>query len=779
MNIIRIYSIFICLLALILPAPAQNFITTAQGFRHEFVCNIIAASTTDERDQPSQTLTGLAVSPIGDIYVGKPGQPGDERRMIHVVTHYEVGQNELQNIITDKIETFVTDSMFSVLTGPVGPVDVQGIAVDSGGTVYFADRAGGRVWSAVPDSDEDGLSNGLVVFSQFAELSGPSNIAFRQQNGFTQSLYVTATNAVGSARAVFALDPDENNDGISDGWDRFASFNVTVPPPAAPMGLAFELLGSGPSSRDLFVAHESVGLYRLDPDVNNDGETDGIRQISTTFRGSLAWQTTTAGGGGTDLFVVRALSGSNSDTVTRFTFRSNGTIDTFTDLATGFHAPIAIAAGLRGDIFVLERTTGNLYRVSASSSTAPNVIITPGIGLVYNMDSLSNYANSLLPGIARVYSTTYEEFVFGTSVIISANDRLTVLPGQRMVFPGGRRLEIRGGLEAQGLNLNGLDPATGGFLSDGYDVAIISLAGFQQETGIAGINFNSPSSMSTAAAPDYRFNAADVDAALSGRKKKLGVAFGYATLTGSQLAGGWEGILFNSPNQISRLTRFTVRYANRGITYQAPSVGTPDDYLVLQQGLIDSNHTGIYLSSVNPLIRQCLIQRNYILSSESGGIGGGSTAAPESGTGIYVSNSSIPLITRNIIRANEFNGIAVTTSSRPRLGRANDPYVFPHAQTTNDGLNNFVNNGFNAIFVNTSRAAISVQYAQFNYWGTQGLHPSIVNDFIDSRIFDYNDNSAYSQVDYGQLRQGPVDIGLPVNIYIPSAVGVEAWMRYR
>ncbi|MBE7560978.1 hypothetical protein HS125_19315 [bacterium] len=759
------------------PALAQSNISVASGLRSEFVANLITGATATPITQSSgDTITGFTISPAGDIFACKTANVGEITRVYRVPIAYVAGAGGVQNVVALAVERLVSNIMIGAATGQT-TVDVQGIAVDSGGTAYFADKVGRRIMAAEPDTDGDGFSNRIRVFAEFSVLSSPGNVAFAMTNGLTGDLYVSDTLLTG-ARVIYTVTPDANNDGYAEGWGRFATFNVNLPQPSVPLGMAFKLDGSGPSTGDLFVAHETVGLYRVLRDVDRNGQTDGILQLSSSFKGSLAYQTTATGGGGTDLYVTRALAGTGSNVISRLTFRSNGTIDTFTDIAGGFSGPVALAAGRRGDLFVVERQTGNLFRISQAGTQTVNVITTPGIGLVYTLPQLASYANSLLPGIAQIYSGTYTDFVFGVSVIVSQNDRLIVMSGQRMVFPGGRRLEIRGGLHAEGTNLNGFDLASGEFNSHGRDAAFISLAGFQQETGRMGVSFGKPGWLAQLGDGDASYTTGHALAALETGGSHLGVTFGYAALSSADLAGGWDGILFNQHNQMSELARFSVRYANRAITYQELVVNPAiaDDNLVLEDGLIDSNHTGVYLNNTDPMIRRCVIQRNRILVVQSPG--GGNTAAPESGTGIYATNGAIPLIALNYIIRNDFNGVAMLNSARPRLGRPAESFTFRNTGQTNVGRNNIRDNGFNAVFCNTSRTAILRQYAQNNYWGT--TDPAE----IEARIFHYVDNPSFSEVDFGQLLVEQPEIPLPITDTpppggLPSAVRELHWSLYR
>lgn len=759
--------------ALVAPAFAQTGISVASGYRVEFVANpVYGFSINPATTESGDLLTGFTLSPSGDIFATKTVTGADFTRLYRIAVSYAVGSSGLQNVVFEKLERLVTDFNLSGAVG--GPFDIQGVAVDSEGTAYMLDRLDGRIFAAEPDSTGDGFSDNIRLFADFAVLSSPSNLAFQLNNGLTTDLYVTDRLASGQ-RVIYTIQADRNGDGMSDGWSQFAAFNVNLDTPPTPMGFALELVGSGPSTRHLFVAHETVGLYKVLADANGDGTTDGIQQLSTVFKGSLAFQTTAAGGGGTDLFVVRSLSDGNSNTITRLTFRTNGQIDTFTDLASGFQGPVALATGKRGDLFVAERRTGNIYRISQAAQQTVSVIITPGIGLLYTLPQLANYANSLLPGVAQVFSGTYEDFVFAASVIISQNDRLVLLPGQRMVFPGGRRLEIRGGMEGEGTNLNGFDLATGEFESVGNDVSFVSLAGFQQETGRLGIAFGKPAGVSKSGVA-ARFSAKDAAGALAGVEPKVGVTFAYATLSSADLAGGWDGILFNQHNQLSRLARFSVRYANRGITYQelTPNVQIRDDNLILEDGLIDSNHTGVYLNNTNPMIRRCVIQRNHILVVAAPG--GGNTAAPESGTGLYCTNTALPLVVQNYLRRNAFNGVAMLNNARPRLGNPADSFVFRNTGQGNVGQNVFLDNGFNAVFCNTARLVIPRQYAQNNYWGT--TDPAE----IEALIFHYADNSSFSEVVFDQRLPETPEIPLPIAdppITGPTAVGEAHWSLYR
>ncbi len=777
MRTFRLIAIAGLLSALPGPVLAQLNIAVASGYRAEFVANLVHAATITPVTQDSGDLiTGFTVSPAGDIFASKTANVGEITRVYRVPLGYVAGSGGVQNVQAQSIEHLVTSFMVGAASGQTN-IDVQGIAVDSGGTAYFADRLGHRIISAEPDTDGDEFSNRIRIFAEFAVLSSPGNLAFALNNGLTGDLYVSDTEPLTGARVVYSVTADANNDGYAEGWGRFARFNVNLPQPSVPLGFGFELVGSGPSTRAMFVAHETVALYRVLADVDHNGQTDGIVQLSSSFKGSLAFQTTASGGGGTDLFITRALTGTNSNVISRLTFRSNGTVDTFTDIASGFTGPVALAAGKRGDLFVVERQTSNIYRISQAGTQTVTVITTPGIGLVYALPQLASYANSLLPGCAQIFSGTYTDFVFSVSVIISANDRLVVLEGQRMVFPGGRRLEIRGGMQAEGASLSGLDLVSGEYNSQGKDAAFISMAGFQQETGRGGINFGKPGGVGKAARKAF-YSSTDALVALSyPRPLSMGVTFAFATLSSGELAGGWEGILFNQHNQASLLKAFSVRYANRAVTYQelTPVATIADDNLILEDGLIDSNHTGVYLNNTDPMIRRCVIQRNHILVVQGPG---GNTAAPESGTGIYCTNTALPLICLNYIRRNDFNGVAMLNSSRPRLGRPGDFFTFKSTGQANVGGNVFEANGFNAVFCNTTRVSIPVQYARANYWGTSDLAA------IEARIFHYADNPTFSQVDFGQLLEDPPVIDIPIGPVPPpdgnpSAVRESLWSRYR
>jgi hypothetical protein len=768
-------------LMLILVTSGFSQIISGPGLKVEFVGNVITGSTETESSVTGlATMTGLIVSPVGDIYVAQtPDASGSKVFMIRA--DYTTGAGGSRDIFVNSLEVLVNEPLLQSQLGFFN-IYLRGLAVASDGTVYSLDRFNDRVVAIMPDGNNDGLSDAIEVYANLTDMESPNNLAFAMNSGITNGLYVIGSATTGE-QIIQRLFEDADENGQADRIELFASFPSVAPLPDPPVGFTFETIGSSPTSLDLFVSHESIGFYRVLPDSTafNDPDyiTEGIQQISSTFRGSLAFQSTSKGGSGTDLYTVRNLSGANSHLVSRLTFRSNGTIDTFTDVARGFKSAVLIAAGRNGDLFIGERETGNIFRISASSTSTPETIITPGFGLVYSLDALMDYANSLVPGIAlhrgQIDGTTYENYIFGSSVQISANDRLIVENRERMVFPGGRKLEIRGGLTAIGNSLGGLNLNSGEFSSMGQDAAFISITGFQQETGMYGINFGKSGLSGKANLQLRDYDAEDQALALAGITSNVGVSFAYSTLTGVDMAGGWEGIVFNSNNYHSVMRHFSVRFAETGILYVVNNRASIEnlygvDNLQIEQGFIDNNHTGIELFNTDPLIRRCVVQRSYALTDNSPS-GGGTTVVRGTGSGIYVTAQSKPMITYNEIRENDYNGVSMSDICFPRMGRAGDAIPFKSTGQLNVGHNNLVNNGFNAIYCDTDGVQLLRQYAQFNYWGL--TFPAD----IDMMIFDKKDNPIYSEVIYSDFDGTPNTI--PISTEISTSVEQTHWQLYR
>ena len=161
----------------------------------------------------------------------------------------------------------------------------------------------------------------------------------------------------------------------------------------------------------------------------------------------------------------------------------------------------------------------------------------------------------------------------------------------------------------------------------------------------------------------------------------------------------------------------------------------PQNISIIDYSIIEYGYDGLSIKKNNPLIRNSQIRLNY-----NSGINVEVKADPkiikniisENGyAGVIASLGSKPILTNNLITRNQI-GVVAFSLSQPNLG--------------NLGNDDSPNSGENSIFENEKYDLYNHTnlpiFAENNSWGASS------NGNLNDRIFDYNDEARYGQVDY-------------------------------
>lgn len=314
-------------------------------------------------------------------------------------------------------------------------------------------------------------------------------------------------------------------------------------------------------------------------------------------------------------------------------------------------------------------------------------LVTPGAGFIFDMESLvalnDSYGyDTLIKEATDTLGDGYIDYFVKDLIQISATDLLTIKPGERLVF---RPVPVGVSGLTPSVNVRGRLMALGE--AEG-DIVFTSLAAYlaADATGITPTlpfsNDYSPASLaaeSTGAAP-----------------------------------GQWDSIGFVNPTGKSVLRYVTIEYADIGVNCQNVASGRLD----IERCTIHDNYTGLFLSNSTPrIVENYHISQHHLLYDNAG------RAIRQTGTGIYISGLSQPLIRENVFEGNEGNSITISgtlVGTLPKLGN-----ILNTENGTNLGLNIFriayktnskgklVPIGQNHIFNETPNTI----YAQNNAWG--------------------------------------------------------------
>lgn len=347
-------------------------------------------------------------------------------------------------------------------------------------------------------------------------------------------------------------------------------------------------------------------------------------------------------------------------------------------------------------------------------------LITPGTGFVLTMDDLADLSASA--GIDTVIKGStptpdlYADFFVRGRIIISPNDRLTIQPGERLIFRDqSSELFVQGQILALGQAV--------------HDIVFTSIHDYNEDYGTGFLPFSFQIR--------YPLEDEEEEAAFQSiLTSDMEIGTQILTITAAA-AGSWSSASFSQLTGNSIFRYVTIRHASRGIDCS----NIPEGRLTIEHCTIEYNHTGIYLASSSPLITD-----NRSISHHQLSFVGGSVVA-SSGTGIYMIGNSTPLIRRNTFAGNRNNAISIARGGAgmplPRLGN-----LFNTENNMNIGMNNFVityaDPPFNTIRIGQRHIfhdTPNTIYAHQNYWGV--TDPEEIDSIY---IYDDDQNPASGPV---------------------------------
>ena len=387
-----------------------------------------------------------------------------------------------------------------------------------------------------------------------------------------------------------------------------------------------------------------------------------------------------------------------------------------------------IKAGLTG-IFSLFFISG----VFAGNPDA-NRIVTPGDGWNLDLEELVTYAEELSsPSIVKYTTDTldgYYNYLVLADITISENDKLTVYPGQRIIFTDSSELFIRGTLVADGNILTNPSPLEilAASVEINYDFEVPTYAQYCIFT--SDDEFTSQTGFPVPAPP-------------GGEKILKDVTVNPSLIPVTSPAGQWDGINFqyvsNPLPSKSYISYCQVENAMEGITCDRR------DNVVINDNIVRNNHVGIYVRQSSPKISGNRIFFNQLRYSGDGVVQG-------TGMGIYCYGlGTEPRISSNEIINNDSNGIYIINYAHPNL---------------NNGINAIYGNDHNNLYYNNSTTDQLDAYN--NYWGTEDI------EAIDNSIYDDDEN-----INCGVVFFLPIYRYNPLVIVTPLAVPESVWNYYK
>ncbi|MCK6614831.1 MAG: right-handed parallel beta-helix repeat-containing protein [Ignavibacteriaceae bacterium] len=399
---------------------------------------------------------------------------------------------------------------------------------------------------------------------------------------------------------------------------------------------------------------------------------------------------------------------------------------------------------------------------------------TPNTGVNWNLDSLKQYAPSVVTG-------TFPDYTVSANVIIAANDRVTVLPGTKVTFTATTAgFEVNGTLKVLGTVSDSVylrsqtEDSLGAWVGLLFNDTAVDTA---CEVHYANIMFATNGFRAINASPNLynstlyknrvgvRFTGAN--SIVSGNRIERSFEYGIImTLTSSpqilnniikdnntqntsaknQVSIGLQGN--NSPVITGNTISGGWSIRTGGISLWVSGSGAFSN-AVIENNTIFNNSFGITLyatsgGAINALVRNNTIYNNKINPDVN-----------VSGSGINVNGTTLntPVITKNTIYGNWWgitiqNGTTVQAGPSPNLGN------LTNADTTDDGRNYIYNNiqptGTFDLFNNCTNDIM----AQNNDWG---VYDSAA---IDSHIYHKTDNANHGSVFF-------------MPFYDPSTIPVE------
>ncbi|MCP3669161.1 MAG: hypothetical protein GY814_01730, partial [Gammaproteobacteria bacterium] len=211
----------------------------------------------------------------------------------------------------------------------------------------------------------------------------------------------------------------------------------------------------------------------------------------------------------------------------------------------------------------------------------------------------------------------------------------------------------------------------------------------------------------------------------------------FTSASGAPAAEDWNGIEVKSGGSVS-IDYAVVEYADKGIKFVDGSTGS------VTNSILRNNQYGIYIdgvATINALSDNSIEDNSrsgiYITGRTgaifSNGIAGNNLTRNVQGIYLYRTGAT-PLVTNNTITANEYGVRVEGYRGTPSSGYSPLPVV-----TGNSIYANTVYNYHAGSYWHSYAASIILD-ASGNWWGSTDLSE------IAAKIYDYNDNSAYSPV---------------------------------
>ncbi|MCA2004630.1 MAG: right-handed parallel beta-helix repeat-containing protein [Ignavibacterium sp.] len=405
--------------------------------------------------------------------------------------------------------------------------------------------------------------------------------------------------------------------------------------------------------------------------------------------------------------------------------------------------------------------------------------ITPGTGVIWNLDSLVQYSSGVVTG-------SFPTYQINNNVIVATNDELNIQPGSVITFTTA----------SAGIEVNGIFKAIGTQTD-----SVVFTSSVEDSTGYyVGFRFNANPNSNQSQIKFARIYYADYGLRCIDASPTLSNSYLYKCGRGVQLSGsnatikdnviersyeyGITMTLGSSPlvegnhliknntkatsamNQISiglqgnnsPIIRNNIIEGGESIPTGGISLwvsgSTSFSNALIEGNRIFNNSFGITLYStsngvINAIVRDNLIYNNNINPN-----------ALVSGSGININGSPAnqPLIKRNIIYGNWWgitiqNGSTVQAGPQPNIGN------IENADTTDDGMNIIYGNVQGINVYDLYNNCTNDIYAQNNDWG---VYDSLL---IEEHIFHKADNPLH-----GLVKFVPFSLQIPVELVSFDAV---------
>lgn len=399
---------------------------------------------------------------------------------------------------------------------------------------------------------------------------------------------------------------------------------------------------------------------------------------------------------------------------------------------------------------------------------------TPNTGVNWNMDSLKQYAPSVVTG-------TFPDYTVTANIIISASDRVTVAPGSRITFTATTAgFEVNGTLKVMGTVSDSVylrsqtEDSLGAWVGLLFNDSAVDTA---CEVHYANIMFATNGFRAINASPNLynstlyknrvgvRFTGAN--SVVSGNRIERSFEYGIIMTLGSnpqilnniikdnntqntsaknQVSIGLQGN--NSPVIIGNTISGSWSIRTGGISLWVSGAGAFSN-AVMENNTIYNNSFGITLYATSGGAINAVVRNNTIYNNKL------NPDVNVSGSGINVNGTTLntPVITKNTIYGNWW-GITIQNGSTVQAGPSPNLGNLTNADTTDDGRNYIYNNiqptGIFDLFNNCTNDIM----AQNNDWG---VYDSVS---IDSNIYHKADNANHGTVFF-------------MPFYDPSSIPVE------